>query len=289
MNIKTVIFSVLILFTSSCHVLKAEAQSAVGLNGNSWLESIQSDTDGIIECYDCDETGRNIHVSIWGFSHFSQYEIDNKIMKEVTLIDLYNLTALTYKVHYSAPLNIERTVSNRTNANALQALADIKRDFSVFNAEASGIAIPKEIIDNPWRLVNCAYCKNDISDFINGSLQGRVKTVEATVINIAQTFDLINTSVPNVFLMPFEAGGFAKLRLTILAQPIKLEVEIIEVVDKDNNTISIEPSKLKGMNIRVSDLGQSRFINTILGPFALMVPMKTGIVTITCSDGTFIC
>lgn len=289
MNIKTVIFSILILFTSSCHVLKAEAQSATERSGNSWLESIQSDTDGIIECYDCDETEKNIHISIWGFSHFSQNEINNKIIKQVTLIDLYNLTAYTYDTYFSAPLSIERKISNRVNENALHALRDIKRDFSVFNAEASGLAIPKEIIDNPWRLVNCAYCKNDISDFINGSMQGKLKTVEATVINIAQTFDLINTSVPNEFLMPFEAGGFVKLRLTILAQPIKLEVEIIEVVDQANNTISTEPSKLKGMNIRVSDLTQSRFINTILGPFALMVPMQTGIVTITCSDGTIIC
>ena len=93
-------------------------------------------------------------------------------------------------------------------------------------AEAEAKSIPKEVISSPWEFVNCSYCRADVSDYLNNSLEGKIKTVEATAISIAQALNLINTSVPNQFQIPLETGGSILVELTVINSPIKLEVKI---------------------------------------------------------------
>lgn len=263
------------------------------------IYEVMSDTDGVIECYNCQSTTENIFVNVWAWHHFTDQESASGVSKELTIIDLYNTSTKTFSIVMEADPSRQtddgsiwyqpRKTLVSTPTFIQSKMQSVTTALEDFNDEASDLEIPESIVDDAWRFVNCAYCKNDINDFVNSRLSGKKLVVEGTIISIAQAFNLINTAVPNEFILPLAVGGHIKVKLTITAQPIQLDVEIVEVVDKHNNTISTSASNLKGQNIRIVDMNQARFIQNILNNFHLKIPLKIGIVTITCEDNTFVC
>ena len=154
-------------------------------------------------------------------------------------------------------------------------MTDLSNASNSLVAEAEAKSIPKEVISSPWEFVNCSYCRADVSDYLNNSLEGKIKTVEATAISIAQALNLINTSVPNQFQIPLETGGSILVELTVINSPIKLEVKILRILDTNNNEVQQDVTKLNNMNIKAALEAHIEDMNNYLSPLGYGVNMNS--------------
>lgn len=228
----------------------------------------------VVECYNCDH---HKTISAWGLGHLQVGE-----QETITLVDIYNKNACSYGVSISStptlpgepdsPIVTYRTEQVPPEISTM--MSELQRASSALVSEAKSKAIPKNIIASPWEFVNCSYCRADINDYLNSSLSGKIRTVEATAITIAQALNLLNTSVANQFQIPLEAEGSILVELTVINSPIKLEVEINRILDADNNEVKQDVDNLNNMNIKAALKAHIEDMNNYLNPLGYGVNLK---------------
>lgn len=242
-----------------------------------FLNAIASIANGntVVECYNCAKPST---ISSWGLTNLSRNET-----QRITLVDLYNKEAMSFDV----TLRDTPTLPGIPSVPMVGYLpAPVPSDIKVMMDDlneasyalvraAQSKTIPKTVIESPWEFVNCAYCRADVSNYLNGILQGKINTVKLTAVTIGQALGLINTSVPNKFLIELEAGGSILVELTVVNSPINLEVKILRVLDPDNNEVAQNIAELNGMNIKVSVLKHVEDMNNYLNPHGYGVSLDS--------------
>ncbi|MBJ2131131.1 hypothetical protein JC525_19645 [Alteromonas sp. IB21] len=229
----------------------------------------------VVECYDCSHSDK---IVSWGMLNLKVGE-----KKHITLVDIYNKNARSFDVTLSLTpslpgmpeVPIVTYMLSSVPSGISTMMTDLSNASNSLVAEAEAKSIPKEVISSPWEFVNCSYCRADVSDYLNNSLEGKIKTVEATAISIAQALNLINTSVPNQFQIPLETGGSILVELTVINSPIKLEVKILRILDTNNNEVQQDVTKLNNMNIKAALEAHIEDMNNYLSPLGYGVNMNS--------------
>jgi hypothetical protein len=229
----------------------------------------------VVECYNCDHHAK---INSWGMLNLKVGEKEH-----VTLVDIFNKNARSYEVTLSltptlpgmpdVPFVTYQLASTPSGISTM--MTDLNRASNSLIAEAETKKIPETIISSPWEFVNCSYCRADVNDYLNNSLEGKIKTVEATAITIAQALNLVNTSVPNEFEIPLEAGGSILIELTVINSPIKLELKIIRILDANNNEVEQDVTELNNMNVKAEIEAHIEDMNNYLNPLGYGVRMNS--------------
>ncbi|WP_158769990.1 hypothetical protein [Paraglaciecola sp. L1A13] len=253
-----------------------------------------ANTINSVECFDCSYSQRNAKANTWAMQNISNSSLGIANAQSVNIVDLSNREISTFKVwkqmttlpppHPSTPLPY--TSAQNTPEPVQNHMDALITAFSNLKSKADSIVFPTSpetgIID-AWSFVNCAFCQNDVNTFLNESMYGELRAAELTLVSIAEAFGLIQTSISDSFKIGLESGGELIIKLTILADSSDgdyLEVEIVEVIDADNNSVPQNAAGLSGLNIRVGSENQANHINLLIGAFGYFIPVRTGVVTI---------
>lgn len=228
----------------------------------------------VVECYNCSHENK---ISSWGMLNLKVGDTKN-----ITLVDIYNKIAHSYDVTLShtpslpgmpeAPMVTYQDAAVPAGISTM--MLDLNRASNSLIAEAKSNSIPKSILSSPWEFVNCSYCRADVNDYLKNGLIGKISTLEATAVSIVQALNLVNSSVSNQFQIGLEAGGRVSVKLTAINSPIKLELEIINILDANNNKVLNDVTKLNNMNIKAESKTHVEEINSYLNSLGYGVNMN---------------
>jgi hypothetical protein len=227
------------------------------------------------ECYKCSYSQREAVAITLAQQHLDQGES----LFRVHIFDLPNMIISSFKIVDMDGTFV--TTSITTPADIEQYMMDVKESFQNLRTMANNIVIPTTVIDNAWRYANCAFCENNITDYIRGTLDGQITAATLTIAAIAQAVDLVQTNMPNQYSFALANGGEVIVELGISAEAT-LTMKIVKMIDKNNNTIPAIASSLRQLQIQISTEAEVALINSFINNFNFYVPKGTiGIVTIT--------
>jgi Cu/Ag efflux protein CusF len=156
-----------------------------------------------------------------------------------------------------------------------------RKAFRALKVAASKVTIPKSEIGDAWDFVNCAYCENNVNDFISSSLQGKIETVSVTVATVTQILGLTQTAIPNIYRVNLESGGYIEIKMTLLNTPVVMAIKVLKVVDNNNNTVPLKAEGLNNLRIQVATFQDIIGINNKIRDFNFGAPVRMGYVTIS--------
>ncbi|RXS43315.1 hypothetical protein EST55_06150 [Idiomarina sp. 29L] len=243
-----------------------------------------------LECNDCVTSGYETKVTQWGTQNIEPFESGQQF--QVTVIDLTNTRAKSFMVSKQAmnspskPTRYIVSISETAVPLAVNnRLSSLKASLQVLKSNAAATTIPTNVIKNAWEFTNCAYCKNVTQQYLRNTLNSSLTSAVTSVSELAQAFDLVNTNILNRYRVNFENGGYVLIELTMNSNPHEVLIHIVEVVDKDLNTVPLDKSKLEDLSVRVTELSHADTINSFISKFQLHISRRTGVVRIRpCAD-----
>ncbi|WP_448568381.1 hypothetical protein [Thalassotalea ganghwensis] len=258
----------------------------------AFLKINTTHAEAYIECYKCSSTETKWSADAWAQKNVTQSEADRRIYKDVHIIDLYYRSITSYQVSLRTqpkpppsnpfpPIYVPDSRLITTPSHLIAEINDLKNALQAVKEEAESLTIPKTILANAWESVNCAYCTNQINDYVNQQTAGKIATAQHVLEHFILMFGLINTSTPDTYIIPLEAGGKIIVKVKITNAPIQIDVKVLNYIDIDNNSVPPSSSKLKNMRIRVTSKENANVINGYINVFSLHIPEQTGTATIT--------
>lgn len=232
-------------------------------------------------CTYCDLTEVKQRGLTFAQSQLANLEVGDKINYHSLDLSTYQTTTLSIKVIEVPHL---QTTQKVTIANVVETPQPIKlkaSELKIAVAEAESVSgditIPETVVSHPWEWVNCAYCENDVHDFITS--QSNLTGILYTIEEITRGLGLLKTSLPNTYEIPMQGGGKVRIKITLDANT-KLIIKIHQVIDKNNNNVPLQVAGLGGLRIRVN--GDAATINYWINAFNMgIVDIPNGTVTIT--------
>ncbi|WP_434952874.1 hypothetical protein ACRWQL_06965 [Shewanella sp. HL-SH4] len=251
--------------------------------------STSSYANNYVECYDCSSEEMKSIALTWAKNNISVSEAQNNVRKDVHLINILNNDAESYRVHLQLvqiPPPLPSTYlpfgeKINTPIEILGPLSDLKASRSQLLSAGSTLTIPSSVISDAWQFTNCAFCENNVDDFLNSHLNGEILTVQLTLTAIVKTFGLIETGIPETFRINLESGGYLELLIKLNNEPTSLKVVVTKAVDQDNNTVPFSADKLRRLIIQVSSLNRATSIDAFINNFNFAIPHRMGFITIT--------
>ena len=257
----------------------------------------QVNAENYVECYQCSNSDTKSSADSWANMHVSQREADRRVTKDIHIIDLYNKLVTSYNVTLrsqpkpppAAPFPPEYVPYSQliiTPAHLQAEMNDVKGSMIALKQKAESLVIPTTVIENAWESIGCAYCQNQINDYVNQHISGKLQTAQMVVERVALMFGLINTSTPDTYIIPLESGGHVVVKVTVTHAPTQLEIAVIKFVDIDNNTVPPSATNLKNVRVRVTKVEYASSMNRYLNLFSFYIPLQTGTATVTdCGSG----
>lgn len=228
------------------------------------------------ECYDC--SGTDVQVKV---DNIVLQNMDGFSLLKVHIADIKNTAIYSYTaIDRDGLISLEAAAVPSYLKSQMEEYEDA---YDTYSKAAKNLEIPKTVLGSAWEYVNCAYCLNDITDYVSGSLQGKAMQAGEVLTELAEIFGLIKTSIPNQYSLSLAAGGKIVVTLEVDADA-NLYIELVKVIDDDNNTIPAYADKLKDLVIKVDSDEKLAIINSFINRFgyhAKVPDTPTGSVTIT--------
>lgn len=232
-------------------------------------------------CTGCDINQIKQNAHNYSYPQLAKMQLGDQILYHSLDLNTYTTTSVRLTVHEMPFLQTTKKIFVQEVIATTPALTQRMQNLKAAVAEATdasnSITIPASLISHPWEWVNCAYCENDVNDF----LKSRTNMNQAlyNIEEIAKAIGLLKSNLPNTYQIAMENGGFVRIKLSVDANG-KLYIKIWQVVDKNNNTVPLMAVGLAGMRIKVD--GDAALINYWINAFSLGVyDIPRGTVTIT--------
>lgn len=161
----------------------------------------------------------------------------------------------------STPPNIKAYMDRLIDAN------------NMLDQKIRQLIIPVNIISDAWEFVNCAYCKNNVNDYLKNALFDDAIPVQAAIKQLKEAFKLSQTELVEYWEIPLAAEGAVQLMISksdIHTLMIKWE----DVRDK-YNSIPKNASQLHLLKVQVDDDKRIKRINTFVEQFDYQIQSKT--------------
>ncbi len=238
--------------------------------------------DAYVECRDCNHSARV------GAAH--DWRRVNPSAPADTLVHVVDMkqkeiSSFTTKLNPPTPPNqgpprVTISVFNATTPPAVQAyMNNVRSASSQYRSTISGTPIPTSVIPNAWQMVSCAFCENDIETWIRAQAGAQKVLLIESIDALLQAFGIQQTSIADIYVIQLESGGYVEVEISVTNEPVEIDVRVVKVVDKDNNSVPISAQQLNNLTIRLSG-GSAVIVNRYINPFQFYVPSVQGIVTI---------
>jgi len=210
-------------------------------------------------CDSCNEAQMDSMAYDWVQANVSRSEAQEGVRKEYHVIDTDNQSVKSYEV-WKRPQNthpvgyvyVPRIIEIETPLNIQEGAETLFTEFTNLSAAIQGFTIPEEVIENPWQLTGCAFCENDIADFIRSS--GEINMTMQRIENGLIFLNLAGERITKTWVIPLEAGGSITIEIELVNGGDIASVKVVNVIDADNNNVPLQPSGLSGsLLIRVEN------------------------------------
>lgn len=124
------------------------------------------------------------------------------------------------------------------------------------------IILPEYIADSAYDLVGASYVENDISDYLAKNQTFKDK-VDVFISVAAKITGNLPSDINIVFKMSFKDGSWANFKISGLDKDGNMSLSFQDGRDKDNNTITNNPSHYRSGSFRFNQGGQSAINNFI--------------------------
>lgn len=148
----------------------------------------------------------------------------------------------------------------------------ISENLNVESASGS-FQIPKNVLENAWEYVSCAYCANDMEVYIRNI--GTLVTAAANIEAAFRVLGILATSLPSTYEISLESGGKARFILEVGSDG-KLLLKIISIIDSNNNSVPAVAIGLDRLNVKLGGAVNADLLNRYLVPLGYYVP--TGLI-----------
>lgn len=254
-----------------------------------FTSTVSANTDIIGRCDSCTESQKRTLAEQSAVAYMTAAERASygQIIKIINIADLKSDTLITFRVtslrlpvgggtpvygHQTVLITSSSTVQSKFN-NVIHAKSDLKNAIE-------GSVIPTSVIGHPWEFVNCAYCENNIQDYLRATTSGKVESLWLNIQVLALSFGVLQAGLPATYTISLQGGGKIIIDTSVSAD-MQLIVKIVKVIDADNNTVPNTSTNLKDMSIWIPNLEAGNSINIYIGSFGFNVPSgSVGIVTI---------
>lgn len=201
----------------------------------------------------CSDSKKRQLVSNFTNANISPAEAVQRVTKVVHIIDTRQKTVTSYDVwkdaRYLSYLNPptyayvpgykEVPTYSRFQSKAEQLFAEIKKmDYAM-----SSIKVPKEVIGGAWEFTNCAYCENEVRDWLVNT--EKINEPFYLVQNTLSYLNIVNGTLNKVYVLTLESGGKITVKLQVVNEGEVAQIKVTKVVDAKNNTV---PLKSGGLN-----------------------------------------
>ena len=243
--------------------------------------------DVYLECFDCS----NSEITSQAFNWTQNKSIPTRNY-QVHIADIVNGTVTSFEAdRYFEPMedNFIVNVYAITSSSNLQAIVEkYKTEVdSLIESVKSLQSIPISVIPHAWAFINCAYCAyctNDVEQYVQNTLNGKILPATKALAELTSVFGLIKTNIPNVFRIPLAAGGYVEVKIKLNAEPLSLNLYMVKVVDKDRNTLPELAEGLNYLRVIFSNRQNAAKANGYIFSFGFIIRWETqinGVVTIT--------
>lgn len=251
-------------------------------------------SDNFIECYACTVNDMHNKANTWAINNITPTEAQQKQVKDVHIINILDNEIKSFRVSLRLtalppPFPPEYLPSSSlidTPQRFKQSMIQLKNTRDDLKVASRVLTIPTSEIADAWQFVHCAFCENNVSRYINNSLNGEILAAQMTIATIAQTFGLINTGIPDTYQINLDSGGFLELVMTLNNEPVSLKIIVTKVVDPDGNTVPFSAEKLNNLLLQISSLSRALSVNYYIQRFNFVLPVRMGFVEITCPKVT---
>lgn len=245
--------------------------------------------DGYLQCYEeCTTDLEKKHkVRSYVYSNASTSELwtNIRIYKTVHIVNLNTGGVNSYRATIVPPeddtddvnIQVYEISASSIVKNKIKPAADAFRNLSKV---ANAVTIPSSVVPGAWDFINCAYCENNVNDFVSRTLQGQIETVTTTIATVTAVLGLTYTAIPNTYRIGLEAGGYIEVEMKLLNTPVALTLKVIKVVDNNNNTVPLIAAGLKNLGLQIASFVDIININNKIKDFNFGAPVRMGYVRI---------
>tara|TARA_R110000744_G_scaffold13499_25_gene39256 strand:+ start:5367 stop:6176 length:810 start_codon:yes stop_codon:yes gene_type:complete len=231
--------------------------------------------DSYVECFDCTYSQKVAVAKSEAYPYFQamgggRYRIHviDIARRLITSFQIWEIDGVISVSTYATPSDVESYMS------------DLRNDINELNLAAKSVTIPTTVMVNAWDYTNCRYCKNNVTQYLQNTLEGKINEATQSVIALAQAFNLVNTNLPNQYSFPLESGGRIIVELGLSAES-DLTLVVVDVIDESNNSVPTTVQSLKDAKIFLGSGQAATTINSFINIFNYYVPKGvTGTVTI---------
>lgn len=236
------------------------------------------------KCNGCTSSAKYSQAMNWASANIPNA---SNVKKLYHIIDFQNQNIVTYEVsrvaryvyHISPPgyvyqpMAIAVTTPSDVSAKTVELFNGIRN----LKTSISDIVIPSHIIENAWEFSNCAYCANEVGDYIRAN--GQFDIFLTQLQGISRWLGITNDFLVDTYTVSLEDGGEIEIRLSLTETSVI--VEVLRVKDADNNNVPLSATNLSGMQIMVR-YNSPEVINHYLIKFGFILgdPDERGVVTI---------
>lgn len=252
-------------------------------------DEIKANNHSYTQCNGCTSSQMLQASAEWASSSFSQLELQQSVIKNVSVINLLESEVRTYQVSFnffpasptSPQIKMPTITEVFTPKNITLIMQSLESVRVKLTNKVNEQIIPSSVISNAWLMTNCAFCENNIQTYINNSVSSNALIIKESLAKIIQLIGIVKFDVPEMFRIKLEAGGYVEIKASILLEPNVTEITVINVVDVNGNQVPLTHAGLSNMKIDLPSVSQAKIINGYINRFFFQIPIRKGIATIT--------
>jgi len=192
-------------------------------------------------CFGCDRSAKSRLAVNWAATHLSREDARQDVRQRYRVLDPLHESAVTFEVYKTAdnaPMveEVEPNPETRQKANSLF----VSRQSLASTLDA--IEIPASVVEDPWAFTGCTDCITEITAYLNS--HDEISTRLMSIQDAQEALNIVDGSLNQEWVLTLEAGGKVHLDLTLEREGESSVADIQKVIDRNNNTVPLDPSRL---------------------------------------------
>lgn len=247
-----------------------------------------ADVSGL--CSGCSATEKNNMALNWAASNITPTQAQQGIKLKFHVLDINEGSVTTFNVYkiyqylpYLNPPTYVYTPASEeinTSRDVVAKAQLLYQELDTLSSDLHLIVIPKSVIDSAWEIPNCAYCANNLSDYLNNHPD--VNTGFDNVQNTLNWLNIVDGKLNETWILTLSDGGKVYVNFNLIQKGQIVVVDIVKVIDANNNTVPMEPDLWGGQILKGSvESAYFQSIQHYLWRFGYMFkPLPNGTVTV---------
>ncbi|WP_323815961.1 hypothetical protein [Cellvibrio sp. NN19] len=193
-------------------------------------------------------------------------------MNKKRLLMLCGMISIAFSANMSATAQIAQTSPKVVNPSASYAESDQLKNT------VKSITIPSKVLANSWAFTNCAYCENDVADYIKSHSQ--LPTVWHQYVSTPQGKNLNNDRTRERLGIKLEDGGTIGIETRTTDDSIS--IDIVTITDPNGNNVPKSAKQINKSTRYKSSAEYFPIIQNVLSEIGYMATRNasTGIITL---------